>query len=169
MRNERINARFFCIFDVFMRSKSHFFAVYPQFWRPFWRPHFNIVFPFMIKALQESFLEELFCYLLEFKFHQIHLLFHELIREVCIYSSYQSFRTIPHPSIYDIRTNVLHASGCVSMPKEILSYFTVFQFFLKLAIQRLKDTVCITVLKVLQFCENLVLPHSIFIDKHLLL
>ena len=30
MRNERINASFFCIFDVFIRSKSRF-SVYPYF------------------------------------------------------------------------------------------------------------------------------------------
>ena len=41
MRNERINARFFCMFDVFMRSKTRFFAIYPPFWRPFWRPHLS--------------------------------------------------------------------------------------------------------------------------------
>ena len=45
MRNERINTRFFCIFDSFMRSKMHFFAIYPYFCPPFWRPHFNIIFP----------------------------------------------------------------------------------------------------------------------------
>ena len=45
MRNERINTSFFCIFDSFMRSKIEFFAIYPHFWRPFWRPHFNIIFP----------------------------------------------------------------------------------------------------------------------------
>ena len=57
-----INASFFCIFDVFMRSKNHFFAIYPQFWRPFWRPHFNIVFPFMIKALRDIFSKSFFVY-----------------------------------------------------------------------------------------------------------
>ena len=42
---ERINARFFCMFDGFIRSKIRFFDKNPCFWRPFWRPHFNIVFP----------------------------------------------------------------------------------------------------------------------------
>ena len=45
MQNKCINARFFCVFDRFMRSKKRFFAIYPYFWHPFWRPHFNILFP----------------------------------------------------------------------------------------------------------------------------
>ena len=39
-----INAVFLCIFDGSMRSKIEFFDKNPCFWRPFWRPHLNIVF-----------------------------------------------------------------------------------------------------------------------------
>ena len=61
MQNKRINARFFCIFDGFMRSKTRFFDKNPCFWRPFWRPHFNIV-SFMTKALRVHFSKSFFLY-----------------------------------------------------------------------------------------------------------
>ena len=74
MRNECINARFFCIFDSLMRSKIRFFDENPCFWRPFWHPHFNILSPYN-KSPSRSFPEELFCIKLKFKLQRIHLSF----------------------------------------------------------------------------------------------
>ena len=89
MRNERINARFFCIFDVFMRWKSHFFAVYPQFWRPFWRPHLNI-FPLMIKALRDIFSKS---FLLSFKI-QIYTLNSSVFKRISIFFTSASVKAL---------------------------------------------------------------------------
>ena len=58
MRNERINTSFFCIFDRFMRSKMLFFDKNSYFWRP----HLNIVFPLIAKALQVLFSKSFFRY-----------------------------------------------------------------------------------------------------------
>ena len=46
---------------------------------------------------------------LKFKLHQIHLVGHELIREMGVNSSNKALRTIPHPSVYNVRSYVLHA------------------------------------------------------------
>ena len=65
MRNERINARFFCIFDSFMRSKIDFFDKNPYFGRPFWRPLLSQI-PYN-KSPSRIFSRRTFC-LLKFNF-----------------------------------------------------------------------------------------------------
>ena len=120
-----INASFFCIFDVFMRSKTHFFAIYPQFWRP----HLNIIF-FLWQKLSEIFSRRAF-YLLKFKLYQIHLRGHELVRKVRINSSNKTFGTIPHPSIYNIRSYILYTSRRKGMSQKILRNFFVLHNSLK--------------------------------------
>ena len=60
MRNERINASFFCIFDSFMRSKIDFFDKNPYFGVHF-GVHILISFSPYNKSSPSIFLEELFC------------------------------------------------------------------------------------------------------------
>ena len=55
--------------------------------------HVLISFSLYNKSPSSTFLEELFCIKLKFKLHQIHLICHELIREMSVNSSKQSFRT----------------------------------------------------------------------------
>ena len=57
MRNERINASFFCIFDSFMQSKIRFFVVPPHF-----GVHILIPFSLYNKSPSSTFLEELLLY-----------------------------------------------------------------------------------------------------------
>ena len=51
----------------------------------------------------------------QWEFHHLHLFVHEVIREVRIHLSDKSVRTIAHPNIYDIGTNILLANRCKSM------------------------------------------------------
>ena len=121
MQNKCINARFFFIFDSFMQSKIEFFAIYPQFWRPFWRPHFNIIFPLQQKPFEYISRRTFFFNKLKFKLYQIHLINHELIREMGVNSSDKPFRTVPHPSIHYIRSYVLHTGRCKGMAQVSMS------------------------------------------------
>ena len=57
---------------------------------------------------------------LELKLHQIHLVGHELIREMGINTPNKAFRTVPHPSIYNIRSYILHTGRCKGMAQKIL-------------------------------------------------
>ena len=52
---------------------------------------------------------------LDVKHNVLHLLGHKLVGEVCVYSSYQSFRAVTHPNIDDIGANVLLTNGCKGM------------------------------------------------------
>ena len=86
------------------------------------------------KAVRGIFSNGFFAYFLKFKLHQIHLLFHELIREMGVNSSDKAFRTVPHPSIYNVRSYVLHAGCCKGMAQEILCNFLVLHHSLEYAV-----------------------------------
>ena len=60
MQNKRINARFFCIFDVFMQSKTTNFSIYAVFGARF-GVHFKVVFYSHSKSRSSDFLKRLFC------------------------------------------------------------------------------------------------------------
>ena len=105
-----------------MQSKIHFFDKNPCFWRPFWRPHLHIVSPLQQKPF-ECFSRRAFFFIkLKFKLHQIHLVRHKLIREMGVNSSDKAFRTIPHPSIYNVRSYILHTGRRKSMAQVILLF-----------------------------------------------
>ena len=80
--------------------------------------HIWIFFPLIAKALRAHFSKDFFS--LEFKLHQIHLVRHELIREMGINTPNKAFRTVPHPSIYNIRSYILHTGHCKDMAQKIL-------------------------------------------------
>ena len=85
--------------------------------------HILISFSPYNKSPSSIFLEELFFFIkLKFKLHQIHLACHELIREMGINSTHKSFRTIPHPSIYNVRSYILHTGRRKSMAQVILLF-----------------------------------------------
>ena len=76
---------------------------------------------------------------LKLKHDFIHFRFHELIGEVRIYSADQSFRTIAHPNINDIRTNVLLTNGCESMAQKVLRNFFVVHNPLKNSVKHVRS------------------------------
>ena len=55
-----------------------------------------------------------------------------------INSSNQSFRAIPHPSIYNVRSYVLHTGRRKGMAQVILRYFFILHHSLENAIQSIK-------------------------------
>ena len=115
-----INTLFFCIFDVFMQSKTVNFSIYPIFGAHF-GVHFVISFYPHSKSRLSDFLKRLFFLIfLEFELYQIHLHSHKFIGEMGIYSPYKAFRTIAHPSIYNVRSYVLHTSRRIRMAQIIL-------------------------------------------------
>ena len=84
---------------------------------------FQYHFPFITKALRERYSKSFFAIKLKFKLYQIHLVCHKLIRKMGVNSSDKAFRTIPHPSIYNIRSYVLHAGCRKGMTQVILCNF----------------------------------------------
>ena len=73
--------------------------------------HISISFSLYNKSPSSTLPEELFPFMkLKFKLHQVHLICHELIGEMGVNSPNKAFRTIPHPSIYNIRSYILHTS-----------------------------------------------------------
>ena len=59
---------------------------------------------------------------LYFKVYKVHLLLHKLVREMCVYSSNEPFRTVAHPNIHDIRTHELLTGSSERMPQVILRH-----------------------------------------------
>ena len=107
---------------------------------PIFGVHFgvHILIPFFSydKSPSSVPLEELFFFMnLKFKLHQIHLIYHESIREMGINTPNKPFRTVPHPSIYNIRSYVLHTGRRKGMAQEILCYFLVLHHSLEYTIQ----------------------------------
>ena len=96
--------------------------------------HILISFSPYSKSSPSIFLEELFFILLKFKLHQIHLVGHKLIREMGVNSSDKAFRTIPHPSIHNIRSYVLHTGCCKGMTQVILCNFFILHHSLEYAV-----------------------------------
>ena len=95
----------------------------------------------MTKGLRENPRRPFLLIQLKFKFYQIHLVRHEVIGEVRVHSTNKTFGTIPHPSIYNVRSYVLHASGCKSMAQIILRHLFIFHYSLEHAIQGIQRTV----------------------------
>ena len=63
--------------------------------------------------------------------YQIHLVCHKLIMEMGVNSSNKAFRTIPHPSIYNVRSYVLHTGRCKGMTQVILCNFFILHHSLE--------------------------------------
>ena len=78
-------------------------------------------------------------YALDVKHNVLHLLNHKLVGEMCIYSSYQSFRAVAHPNIHNVRANVLLANSCKRMAQEVLRYFFIVHNPLKNAVQHVRS------------------------------
>ena len=52
----------------------------------------------------------------------VHLLPHEIVREMRIYTTDQSLRTVSHPDVHDVRADVLLADRRECMPQGVLRY-----------------------------------------------
>ena len=83
------------------------------------------------KAVRVIFSNGFLLDFLEFKVHQIHLRSHEFIGKMGVNSSNKAFGTIAHPSIYNVRSYVLHTGCRIRMPQIILCNGIIFQHFLK--------------------------------------
>ena len=105
--------------------------------------HILISFPLYNKSPSRISSKSFFFMKLKFKLYQIHLVRHELVREMSVNSANKAFRTVPHPSIYDIRANVLHTGRCKGMTQEILRNFLVLHHSLEHSIQGIQSTITV--------------------------
>ena len=81
----------FFIFDMFMRSKTRFFCHLPPFLASILASTFQYSFPLMTKALRAFLSKSFFVIKLKLKLYQIHLIRHELIREMSVNSTHKAF------------------------------------------------------------------------------
>ena len=96
---------------------------------------FEYHFPFITKALRVISPKSFFAIKLKLKLHQTHLICHKFVRKMSVNSSNKALRTIPHPSIYNVRSYILHTGRCKGMTQEILRNFFILHHSLKYTIQ----------------------------------